>query len=89
MQQPSSASAREPVPLSHVNIALLEDAARDLEEFRETIMAPGHWPSWNYTEEVPDGLALCVGCWRPITASQLGVEPCPALAHGGRNWRST
>lgn len=72
----SSAPAHEPIALGPVNVALIEDAARDLEEFSERIITPGHWPSWNYTQ-VPDGLALCVGCWRPITASQLGVEPCP------------
>lgn len=77
MQQRASASAGDPVTLGHVNSALIEDAVRDLQEFRETIMAPGHWPSWDYMQEVPDGLALCVGCWRPIAASQLGVEPCP------------
>lgn len=72
----SSASARKRIALGPVNIALIENAARDLEEFSERIMTPGHWPSWNDTQ-VPDGLALCVRCWRPITASQLGVEPCP------------
>jgi hypothetical protein len=72
----SSASARESIPLGPVNIALIEDAARDLEEFSEKIMAPGHWPSWS-DPHIPDGLALCVGCWRPITAPQLGIEPCP------------
>jgi len=72
----SSASARESIPLGPVNIVLIEDAARDLEEFSEKIMTPGHWPSWNYPH-VPDGLALCVGCWRLITAGQLGGERCP------------
>jgi len=28
-------------------------------------MTPGHRPSWRYP--FPDGLALCVGCWRPIS----------------------
>jgi hypothetical protein len=72
----SSASARESIPLGPVHIALIEAAARDLEEFREKIMGPGHWPSWTY-RHIPDGLVLCVGCWRPITAAQLGIEPCP------------
>jgi len=36
---------------------------------------PGHRPSWRYP--FPNGLALCVGCWRPITARQLGGEACP------------
>jgi hypothetical protein len=43
----SSASARESIPLGPVNIALIEDAARDLAEFSEKIMAPGRWPSWS------------------------------------------
>jgi hypothetical protein len=62
--------------LSSLTIALSEDAARDLEEFSEKDTAPGHWPSWS-DFDIPDGLALCVRCWRPITALQLGVEPCP------------
>jgi hypothetical protein len=57
-------------------VTLIEAAARDLEDFSEKIMAPGHWPSWSYPQ-VPDGLALCVGCWRPIMALERGVEPCP------------
>jgi hypothetical protein len=72
----SSASARESISLGPVNIALIEDAARDLAEFSEKIMAPGRWPSWS-DPHIPDGLALCVGCWRPIAAPQLGIEPCP------------
>ena len=72
----SSASARESISLGPVNIALIEDAARDLAEFSEKIRAPGHWPSWS-DPHIPDGLALCVGCWRPIAAPQLGIEPCP------------
>jgi len=72
----SSVSAREPIPVGAVTIALIEGAARDLEDFGEEIMTPGHWPSWIYPQ-VPDGLALCVGCWRPITVRQLGGERCP------------
>jgi hypothetical protein len=72
----SSATARESITSGSVNIALIEAAARHLEELSEKIMAPGHWPSWSYPG-IPDGLALCVGCWRPITAPQFGVEPCP------------
>ncbi len=34
----------------------------------------GHRPSSRYP--IPDGLALCLGCWRPITAQQLGGERC-------------
>jgi hypothetical protein len=45
--------------LGPLNIALIDDAARDLEDFSEKIMAPGHWPSWSYPQ-VPDGLALCL-----------------------------
>ena len=74
MNQPSAAG--ESIPLSPVNIALIEDAARDLENAIEKMMAPGHWPSWS-DPDMLDGLALCVGCWRPITALQLGIEPCP------------
>jgi len=66
----SSVSTRKPIILDAANVALI------LAEFREQIMTPGHWPSWTYPQ-IPDGLALCVGCWRPITAPQLGVEPCP------------
>jgi hypothetical protein len=75
MQQ-SSVSAREPITLGPVNIALIEEVARDLEDFSEDSMTLGHSPSWIYPQ-LPDGLALCVGGWRPITAPQLGVEPCP------------
>jgi hypothetical protein len=80
-----SVSARESIPLGPVNIALVEDAARALENAREKIIAPGHWPSWS-DPDMPDGPALCVGCWRPITALQLGNEPCPGRP---RSWRST
>jgi hypothetical protein len=71
----SSASARESIPLSPVNMALVEDAARDLENASGEIIAPGHWPSWS-DPDIPNGLALCVGCWRLITAQQLGRERC-------------
>jgi len=66
----------ESIPLGPLNIALIEDAAKDLEDFSEQIMAPGHWPSWSYPQ-VPDGQALCVGCWLLITVEQLGGERCP------------
>ena len=78
----SCASARESIPLGPLNIALIEDAARDLQDFSERIIASGHWPSWSYPQ-VRDGLALCVGCWRPIMARQLGVEPCPGARREG------
>ena len=79
-----SVSARESIPLGPVNIALIEDAARALENAREKIIAPGHWPSWSYPE-VPAGLALCVRCWRLIRARQLGGERCldPAVRWPG------
>jgi hypothetical protein len=63
---------------------LIEDAARNLENASEKILAPGHWPSWS-DPDMLDGLALCVGCWRPITALQPGIEPCPGRR---RSWRS-
>lgn len=72
----SSLSAREPIILDAANVALIEEAARDLEEFNEEILTPGHSPSWGYPE-IPDGLALCMGCWHLITALQLGEEQCP------------
>jgi hypothetical protein len=72
----SSASAREPIAVGAVTIALIEGAARDLEDFSEEVMTTGHRPSWTYPQ-IPDGLALCVGCWRPITVRQLGGERCP------------
>jgi len=37
-------------------------------------MDPGLRPSWRYL--FPNGLALCVGCWRPITARELGWNLC-------------
>lgn len=72
----SGVSAHDPIIKGAATIALIEGAARDLEDFSEEIMTPGHWPSWIYPQ-VPDGLALCVGCWRPITVRQLGGERCP------------
>jgi hypothetical protein len=71
-----SVSAREPIILDAANLGLIADAARDLEQFSERILTPGHAPSWSYPQ-IPDGLALCVGCWRPITALQFSVEACP------------
>jgi hypothetical protein len=81
----SGVSVPEPILVGVAAVTLIEAAARDLEDFSEKIMAPGHWPSWTYPQ-VPDGLALCVGCWRPIMALQLGVKPCPGA--GGSGWRS-
>lgn len=68
--------ALEPIILEADDVALVESAARDLEGFSAEILAPGHSPSWG-SPQVPDGLALCVGCWRLITAWQLGGERCP------------
>jgi len=42
----SSVSARAPVALGAGSIALIEGAARDLEDFSGEIMTLGHWPSW-------------------------------------------
>jgi hypothetical protein len=75
MNQPV-VSVLEPIILGAVNVALVEGAARDLEGFSEEIQTPGHSPSWSFPQ-VPDGLALCVGCWRLIAARQLGGERCP------------
>ena len=35
----------------------------------------GHAPSFRYPQ-VPDGLALCIGCWQVTKAIQLGFERC-------------
>jgi hypothetical protein len=72
----SGLSADDPIIVGAVGVTLIEGAARDLEDFSEDSMTQGHWPSWIYPQ-LPDGLALCVGCWRPITARQLGGERCP------------
>jgi hypothetical protein len=75
MQQ-SSVSAREPITLAPVNVALVEEAAKTLEQFSEkTMTTGGHSPSWSYPQ-APDGLALCMGGWRLISASQLGWNLC-------------
>jgi hypothetical protein len=75
----SEVSAHEPIIVDAAPIALIEGAARDLKDFNEEILTPGHSPSWGYPQ-IPDGLALCLGCWRLITASQLGEEQCPGAA---------
>jgi hypothetical protein len=69
-------SALDPITPDAADAALVESAARDLEGFGDEIAAPGHSPSWGWPQ-VPDGLALCVGCWRLIAAWQLGGERCP------------
>ena len=80
-------STCEPVGL-RATFPLVEAAARDLERHCEVIPEPGHCPSWLYPQ-VPDGLALCVGCWKPITAWQLGAEACPrpGMPAEYRGWR--
>ena len=74
MNQPE-VSAHDPIIVDAATIALIEGAARDLKDFNEEILTPSHSPSWGYPQ-IPDGLALCLGCWRLITASQLGEEQC-------------
>jgi hypothetical protein len=75
MNQPG-ASTIEPIVMGATNVALVEAAARDLEGFSEQVLTLGHSPSWGFPQ-VPDGLALCMGCWQLITAGQLGGERCP------------
>jgi hypothetical protein len=77
----SGVSVPEPIILGVAAVTLIEGAARDLGDFREEISTAGHSPSWT-SPELPDGLALCVGCWRLITARQLGVDRCVAA----RRW---
>jgi hypothetical protein len=69
-------TAPEALVVTAVNVALIEGATQDLADFGEEPVARGHRPSWAYAQ-VPDGWALCVGCWRPIAARQLGAELCP------------
>ena len=71
----SGVSVQEPIMAGTAAASLIEGAARDLEDFNEETLTAGHWPSWS-PPELPDGLALCVGCWRLITAQQLGVDIC-------------
>jgi hypothetical protein len=73
MNQPE-VSASEATSLNPTNLGLAQAAARDLEGYNPEGAVQGHWPSWIH--RVPDGLALCIGCWQVITALQLGVEPC-------------
>jgi len=72
----SEVSAHEPIIVDAAPIELIEGAARDLKDFNEKILTSGHSPSWGYPR-IPAGLALCMGCWHLITASQLGEEQCP------------
>jgi hypothetical protein len=71
----SGLSAHDTIIVGAATIALIEGAVRDLKDFKEEILTPGHSPSWGYPE-IPDGLAPCLGCWRLITARQLGWEVC-------------
>lgn len=77
----SGVSVQEPIIVGTAATSLIEAAVRDLEDFNEEALTAGHWPSWS-PPELPDGLALCVGCWRVITAPQLGVDRCL----GARRW---
>ena len=72
----SGVSAHDPIIMGAATIALIEGAARDLKDFNEEIPTPGHSPSWGYPQ-IPNGLALCMGCWHLITVQQLGGERCP------------
>jgi hypothetical protein len=69
-------TAPAPLVVTTLDVNLIEGAARDLQDLGEEQMIHGHRPSWAYSQ-VPDGFALCVGCWRPIAAQQLGGERCP------------
>lgn len=70
----SGVSVPEPIIVGVAAVTLIEGAASDLEDFNEEILTAGHWPSWS-PAELPDGLALCVGCWR--------------LDHGVTAWRGS
>ena len=77
----SGVTIPESIIVGAAAVTLIEAAAKDLEDFGEGILAAGHLPSWSLPE-LPDGLALCVGCWRVISAPQLGVDRCLAI----RQW---
>jgi hypothetical protein len=74
----SGVTVPESIIVGSAAVTLIDNAARDLEDVNEEIRTAGHWPSWSLPE-LPDGLALCVGCWRLITVSQLGMDRCPAV----------
>jgi hypothetical protein len=40
----------------------------------------GRLPSFRFAQ-IPDGFALCVACWQPIIARQLGFEWCSGRDH--------
>jgi len=50
-----------------------------LTRLKEELKFRTHSPSWGYPQ-IPDGLALCIRCWRLITVLQLGAENCPGAA---------
>jgi hypothetical protein len=74
----SGASVAEPITVGVADVTLIETAAKNLEDLDDGILAAGHWPSWS-APQLPDGLALCVRCWRVITAPQLGVDRCRSV----------
>ena len=39
------------------------------------VPSSGHLPTFIYAQ-VPDGLAVCLVCWRVIEASHLGTQHC-------------
>jgi hypothetical protein len=71
----SGVSVPEPIIVGVAAVTLIEAAAKNLEDLNDEVLTAGHWPSWS-PPELTDGLALCVGCWRVITAPQLGVDRC-------------
>ena len=66
-----------------VHVGVVDEVARGLPDVGEEPTARGHRPSW-LNAQVPDGWALCVGCWQPIVARQLGTELCPEPGLHGR-----
>lgn len=77
----SGVSVPEPIIVGVAAVTLIETAARDLKNFNGEMLTADHLPSWSLPQ-LPDGLALCVGCWRLIMAPQLGVDRCLAV----RRW---
>jgi len=75
MNQLEVSTSLEGLVVTVTDAALIEGATKDLPDFGEEPVARGHRPSWAYAQ-VPEGWALCVGCWRPIAARQLGTELC-------------
>jgi hypothetical protein len=46
----SGISAHDPIIVGAATIALIEGAARDLKDFNEEILTPGHSPTWGYPQ---------------------------------------